>query len=90
MWWYVYFLKSMNNNNIYIGSTNNLRRRLSEHNKGFNKATKPFIPWKVDSFIAVRSESKARELEKYFKTGSGTAIFEKRIFNLKSEKGTNL
>jgi len=79
MWWYVYFLKSLKNGNIYIGSTNDLKRRLSEHNRGISKATKPYAPWKVDSFIAVRNESRARELEKYFKTGSGMAILKKRI-----------
>jgi len=33
----------------------------------------------LEAFIAVKTESKARELEKYFKTGSGKAILKKRI-----------
>jgi hypothetical protein len=31
------------------------------------------------AYVAVRSERKARELEKYFKTGSGKAVLKKRI-----------
>jgi len=34
--------------------------------------------------IAVQSESQARNLEQYFKTGSGKAILYKRISNQKS------
>jgi len=33
----------------------------------------------LEAFIAVKTESKAKELEKYLKTGSGRAILKKRI-----------
>ena len=32
--YYVYIIKNNNSNKLYIGSTNNLRRRLEEHQKG--------------------------------------------------------
>ncbi|MGB8319656.1 MAG: GIY-YIG nuclease family protein [Ignavibacteriaceae bacterium] len=37
--WFVYIIKSLNYNFIYIGSTNDLKRRLGEHNAGFSKST---------------------------------------------------
>ena len=44
---YVYILKSKIANNFYIGVTNNLEVRLSKHNKGWSKSTKPFKPWEI-------------------------------------------
>ena len=78
-WWYIYVLQSQNNGEIYIGSTNDLKRRLNDHNEGLCKATKFGIPWILEMSVAVKTEEKARELEKYFKTGSGKAILKKRF-----------
>ena len=77
--WYVYFLKSTPKDYLYIGSTNNLKRRLTEHNSGLVQSTKAYKPLEIEAYVAVRTEMKARELEKYFKTGSGKAILKKRI-----------
>jgi putative endonuclease len=64
---------------IYIGSTNNIQRRLSEHNSAKVDSTKHRIPFKLEAYIAVKDKAKAIELEQYFKTGSGNAILQKRI-----------
>ena len=77
--WYVYILRSKNSRFIYIGSTNDLQRRLREHNEGLSQSTKHFRPFEIEAFIAVKTENKAGELERYFKTGSGKAILKKRI-----------
>ena len=45
MTYFVYILKSLKNDRYYIGVSNNLERRLSDHNKGFSKATKPNRPY---------------------------------------------
>ena len=79
MWWYVYILKSLKNGLIYVGSTKNLKNRMDQHNNGENLSTKAYIPWRLEASIAVRSEKQVRDLEKYFKTGSGKAILKKRI-----------
>lgn len=81
--WYVYVIKSIGTDFIYIGSTNDLKRRLVEHNEGLSNATKPYKPYELLSYIAVKSESQARNLEQYFKTGSGKAILYKRILDRK-------
>ena len=77
--WYVYILKSLARDFIYVGSTNDLQRRLLEHNSGLVQSTKAYRPFEIVAFIAVRTEKKARGLERYFKTGSGKAIQKKRI-----------
>ncbi|MDI6767039.1 MAG: GIY-YIG nuclease family protein [Bacteroidota bacterium] len=76
---YVYILRSLIKDFIYIGSTNKLDRRLLEHNSGLVQSTKAYRPFKIVAYIAVQTERRARELEKYFKTGSGKAILKKRI-----------
>lgn len=71
--WYVYFLQ-LNNGDIYVGSTNDLKRRFSSHQAGHVLSTKAFLPAKLKSYAAVENKALARELEKYFKSGSGKAF----------------
>ena len=69
----------MVDNNLYVGSTNNIRRRLIEHNSGNVDSTKSRMPFSLEAYIAVKGQAKAIELEQYFKTGSGRALLQKRI-----------
>jgi len=82
--WYVYIIKSVSSNFIYIGSTNNLKRRIEENNLGISKSTAPYKPFYLEGYVAVKTEQKARSLEKYFKTGSGKAILKKRILTFEA------
>ena len=66
-------------NKLYIGSTINLKRRILEHNSGKSKYLIGKLPVTLEFYIAVKTESIARSLEKYLKTGSGRAILKKRI-----------
>jgi predicted GIY-YIG superfamily endonuclease len=77
--WLVYILRSLRDENLYIGSTNDLQRRLIEHNSGNVDSTKHRTPFTLEAYIAVKDKTKAIELEQYFKTGSGKAILRKRI-----------
>ena len=77
--WFVYILRSNSKDFTYVGSTNNLTRRLREHEEGLVQSTKAYRPLLLEAYVAVSTEKKARELEKYFKTGSGKAILRKRI-----------
>ena len=76
--WYVYFLE-LNNGNIYVGSTNDLKRRHASHQRKEVQSTKAFLPVKLKSYVAVETEARARDLERYFKSGSGKAIANKRF-----------
>jgi putative endonuclease len=77
--WYVYVIKSTYSEFTYIGSTNDLHRRFKEHNEGLGQSTKHFLPFELSMYVALPTEKQARQLEKYFKTGSGTAILKKRF-----------
>lgn len=76
--WYVYFLQ-LSNGDIYVGSANDLRRRFASHQAGQVLSTKAYPPALLKSYIAVEMEEHARELEAYFKSGSGKAIALKRF-----------
>ncbi len=45
--YYVYVLRSLKDGNLYIGMTNNLSRRLYEHNLGYKGSTKSRAPFKL-------------------------------------------
>ncbi len=80
--YFVYGLISIKKRNwIYIGSTNNLRRRLSEHQNGQSTYTEKYLPLKLEFYIAVHSRIKARKLEVYLKKGSGKAFLKKRVLS---------
>jgi len=87
--WYVYFLMSQKHKKyIYVGSTNNLERRLAEHNhKESRLSTAPYRPLTLSGYIAVQTEKKARKLETYFKGGSGKAFLKKRILPDEAHQG---
>ena len=79
--YYVYLLKSVNHpKETYVGFTENLKQRLSDHNKGFSLHTKKFMPWEVVSYHAFQDEQKAKEFEYYLKSGSGRAFANKRLW----------
>jgi putative endonuclease len=67
----VYAIKSVKRNYIYVGISNNLSRRLDEHNDGKNKTTKPYKPFKLIYSESFKTRSEARKREIYFKSGSG-------------------
>ncbi len=77
--WYVYILTSKRDGRLYVGSTNDLKRRLEEHRQGQCESTKSRRPLELEAYVAVKEESVARNLENYFKTGSGMATLRKRI-----------
>jgi len=57
--YYTYILKNKIDQKLYIGSTNNLKRRLSEHQK-----QKPYSLVYYEAFL---SESESRQREKHLK-----------------------
>jgi putative endonuclease len=76
--WYVYFLQ-LGNGHIYARSTNDLRRRVTSHQRGQVQSTKNYLPVALKAYVAVEDELTARALERYFKSGSGKAFAMKRF-----------
>ena len=69
--YYTYAISSQSRKYIYVGITNNLKRRLDEHNKGNNKTTKAYRPFKMIFFDEFQTRVEARQKEKYLKSGIG-------------------
>ena len=77
--WCVYFLE-LSNGDIYVGSTNDLKRRIASHRVGMVTSTRPHLPLTLKSYVAVETETLARSLETYFKSASGKAVAKKRFW----------
>ncbi len=65
--YYVYTLCSTKDKNLYVGCTNNLRRRLEGHNNGESFATAPRRPFKLVYYEAYMAEEDAVRREKNLK-----------------------
>jgi putative endonuclease len=77
--YFVYVLKSTKRNYHYIGISNNLSRRINQHNKGYNKTTKPYTPFKLIYSEKHPDRVSARTREKQLKSGCYREIIRKMI-----------
>ncbi|MBX7152802.1 GIY-YIG nuclease family protein [bacterium] len=68
---YVYVLWSYKLQKRYTGSTNDITKRLKEHNHGKTPFTKSGIPWALVYHEEYKTNKEAREREKFLKTGIG-------------------
>jgi putative endonuclease len=69
--YFVYVLKSKKDDNLYIGCTEDLERRLKYHNSGKVRSTKPRIPFEVLYHETFTDKYEAFKREKYYKTARG-------------------
>jgi putative endonuclease len=60
---YLYILKSKKTDKFYIGHTNDLERRITEHNSGQTKSTKSGIPWEIVFKREFNSNTEANQAE---------------------------
>jgi putative endonuclease len=63
----------------YVGSTNDVNKRLSEHNSGKSKFTKGGIPWKIVYTESFETNSEARAREKFLKSGQGRKFLDQKL-----------
>ena len=67
--WSVYILRSLKDKGFYIGCTNNLERRLLEHERGYNDSTKlrrPFeLVYREDYVQRAVAYSREKQIKKY-------------------------
>ncbi len=77
---YLYVIKSRKDNEMYIGYTNNLERRMQNHNSGSVYSTKLRKPFSLIYYEAYSSEKDARKRESNLKLRSRAfAQLKKRI-----------
>ena len=65
--YYVYVLKSLTNGDLYVGFSEDLKKRFAEHNKGLAKTTKPNRPWILVYYEAYRGKRDATIRERQLK-----------------------
>ena len=85
--YYTYILKSKKNSVLYTGSTNDLRKRLKQHNDGKSTYTNKFKPWEVIYYEACNNEQDARSRELYLKSGMGKRYLKNRLRGFLSQTG---
>jgi len=68
---FVYILRSLKYGTRYVGSTENLDRRLQEHNSGKCRYTKSKMPWEIVYTERFDNLSSARKRELFLKSGQG-------------------
>ncbi|MFH0750012.1 MAG: GIY-YIG nuclease family protein [Candidatus Gottesmanbacteria bacterium] len=80
MLYFVYILQNAINQKYYIGSTNNLIRRLEEHNRGQTKSTRyAKNKWNLAFTETYNSSTDAKRREKEIKSYKGGNAFKKLI-----------
>lgn len=72
--YYVYILHSEKDGKLYTGFTDDLRKRIDKHYRGFIPATKNRLPLKLIYYEAYIKEADAKRREKFLKGGQGKEI----------------
>lgn len=85
MYW-VYILKSKDSNQLYIGRTSDIKRRLKEHQTLKNQSTKRYKNWKLvycEGYLHLKDAILREKNLKYF--GKAYSQLKRRIaYSLKS------
>ena len=78
---YVYVLQSLKDMQFYVGCTNNMEKRLKEHNSGLVKSTNNRRPLKLIYTEICLNKQDATHREKYLKTSWGKRYIKNRLKN---------
>lgn len=76
---YVYILKSLQSNWIYVGFSKNLKQRYEEHNSGGCTSTSRYKPFELIHYEAYRNKKDAKRRELYLKTTKGKTTLKTMI-----------
>jgi putative endonuclease len=77
--YYIYVLKSLKDNKMYVGYTENLKSRFEQHSKGRVISTKERRPLKLIYSEACLDKKDAMHREKYLKTYLGKQFLRNRL-----------
>jgi len=78
-WHYVYVLQSEKDGDFYIGYTQNLKKRLEEHNAKTNFSTKSRLPCSPIYAEVCLNKADAQRREEYLKTSQGHRFLKIRL-----------
>ncbi len=76
---HVRFIQSSIDDN-HVRSISDLWHRIGSHENGEVLSTRTCLPATMKSYVAVSTETNARQFERYFQSGSGNAFATKRFW----------
>ena len=76
---YTYILKSKKSGRWYTGSTEDLRKRLNQHNQNKSRYTKKRGPYELIYYEACINKEDAEMREKYLKSTIGKRYLRNRL-----------
>ena len=83
--YFVYILYSLKLEKYYVGSTNDIERRLLEHNRGKTVYSKNGKPWELKYVETYQTRSEAIKRENYIKNRKSKIYIENLINSNGSE-----
>ena len=75
---YTYVIKN-NKGDIYKGHSDNVQRRISEHNRGNTKSTRKGSDWQLKYCESFDTREEAIKREKYLKSAAGRRFLKKKM-----------
>ena len=87
---YLYILKSIEKSTYYIGSCQNLSKRLTQHNKGKVRSTKRFRPWQLVYYKTYNNLSEARKRETQIKSWKKRSAIERLVAKQSAHRGSSI
>lgn len=79
--WYVYILQSKYDNYLYVGLTNDLKKRLKLHNGGKVYSTRLRRPFELIYYEAHHHKKDAAKREQFLKSGWGKNWIKRALNN---------
>jgi len=75
--YYIYVIKSLAYNTRYVGSTDDIDKRLNEHNLGKCRYTNGRRPWQLVHKEQYPTRGEAMKRERFLKSGQGRKYLDK-------------
>jgi putative endonuclease len=77
---YIYILQSeRDEDRLYTGLTDDLRKRLRNHNAGRVLHTAKWRPGRLKAYVALSDRVRGARFERYLKSASGRAFVKKHL-----------
>jgi putative endonuclease len=75
----VYILKSLKDFKRYVGSTDDVSKRLAEHNSGKVRSTKSRRPFELVYKEVYATKTEALKREHFLKSGQGRKLLDEKL-----------
>jgi len=81
--YYLYILLNKAKTKTYTGITDNVEKRLEDHNRGKVKSSRPYHPYKAIHTESFSTLSDARQKEKFYKSTTRRRRLKEMFFEAK-------